>query len=38
MAYPYPLALPTIGVAIGRAYLPEVSPKEAVALVRTLTK
>ncbi|MGW4928999.1 rhomboid family intramembrane serine protease [Agromyces sp. NPDC004153] len=38
MAYPDPLALPTIGVAIGRAYLPEVSPKEAVALVRTLTK
>ena len=38
MAYPDPLALPTIGVAIGRAYLPEVSAKEAVALVRTLTK
>jgi phosphatidylglycerol lysyltransferase len=38
MAYPDPLALPTIGLAIGRAYLPEVSPKEAVALVRTLTK
>lgn len=38
MAYPDALALPTIGVAIGRAYLPEVSPKEAVALVRTLTK
>ena len=38
MAYPDPLALPAIGVAIGRAYLPEVSPKEAVALVRTLTK
>ena len=37
MAYPDPLALPAIGVAIGRAYLPEVSPKEAVALVRTLT-
>lgn len=38
MAYPDPLALPSIAVAIGRAYLPEVSPKEAVALVRTLTK
>lgn len=37
MAYPDPLALPTIGVAIGRAYLPDVSPKEAVALVKTLT-
>jgi phosphatidylglycerol lysyltransferase len=38
MAYPDPLALPTIGLAIGRAYLPDVSPKEAVALVRTLSK
>ena len=38
MAYPDPLALPTIGLAIGRAYLPEVSPSEAVALVRTLTR
>lgn len=38
MAYPDPLMLPTIGIAIGKAYLPEVSPKEAVALVRTLTK
>lgn len=38
MAYPDPFALPTIGLAIGRAYLPEVSPAEAVALVRTLTK
>ena len=38
MAYPDPLVLPAIGVAIGRAYLPEVSAKEAVALVRTLTK
>ncbi|KRE31228.1 phosphatidylglycerol lysyltransferase domain-containing protein [Agromyces sp. Soil535] len=38
MAYPDPLALPTIGLAIGKAYLPEVSPKEAVALVRTLTR
>ncbi|MEV1128467.1 rhomboid family intramembrane serine protease [Agromyces sp. NPDC049794] len=37
MAYPDPLALPTIALAIGRAYLPEMSPKETVALVRTLT-
>lgn len=38
MAYPDALALPTIGLAIGKAYLPEVSPKEALALVRTLSK
>ncbi len=38
MAYPDALALPTIGLAIGKAYLPEVSPREMVALVRTLTK
>ncbi|WP_162257736.1 rhomboid family intramembrane serine protease [Agromyces sp. Root81] len=38
MAYPDPLALPTIGLAIGKAYLPDVSPKEAVALVKTLTR
>ena len=38
MAYPDPIELPTIGMAIGKAYLPQVSPKEAVALVRTLTK
>lgn len=38
MAFPDPLALPAIGVAIGRAYLPEVSPKEALALVRTLAR
>jgi lysylphosphatidylglycerol synthetase-like protein (DUF2156 family) len=37
MAYPDALALPAIGVAIGKAYLPDVSPKEALALVRTLT-
>ena len=35
MAYPDPIELPTIGMAIGKAYLPQVSPKEAVALVRT---
>ena len=38
MAYPDALQLPAIGIAIGRAYVPEMSPKEAVALVRTLTK
>jgi lysylphosphatidylglycerol synthetase-like protein (DUF2156 family) len=38
MAFPDPLALPAIGIAVGRAYLPEVSAKEAVALARTLTK
>jgi lysylphosphatidylglycerol synthetase-like protein (DUF2156 family) len=38
MAYPDPLALPAIGLAIGKAYLPEVSPAEAVALVKTLTR
>jgi lysylphosphatidylglycerol synthetase-like protein (DUF2156 family) len=36
MAYPDPLALPAIGGAIGRAYLPSMSAKETVALVRTL--
>ncbi|MGD8195622.1 bifunctional lysylphosphatidylglycerol flippase/synthetase MprF [Herbiconiux sp. P18] len=38
MAYPDPLALPTIGGAIGRAYLPSMTPKETVALVRTLVR
>jgi lysylphosphatidylglycerol synthetase-like protein (DUF2156 family) len=38
MVYPDPLALPTIGGAIGRAYLPSMSPKEAVSLVRTLVR
>lgn len=37
MAYADPATLPTIGMAIGKAYLPEVSPKEYVALGRTLT-
>jgi lysylphosphatidylglycerol synthetase-like protein (DUF2156 family) len=36
MAYPDPLGLPSIGGAIGRAYLPSMSAKETVALVRTL--
>lgn len=37
MAYPDPLALPAIGTAIGKAYLPTVSPAEALALIRTLS-
>lgn len=37
MAYPDPVALPVIGTAIGKAYLPEVSGKEYLALARTLT-
>ncbi len=37
MSYADPADLPRIGLAIGKAYLPEVSPKEYVALVRTLT-
>jgi phosphatidylglycerol lysyltransferase len=37
MAYADPAALPAIGLAIGKAYLPEVSPREYVALARTLT-
>ncbi|MFF1571555.1 bifunctional lysylphosphatidylglycerol flippase/synthetase MprF [Leifsonia sp. NPDC058292] len=36
MAYPDPLALPAIGAAIGKAYLPDVTPKEYLALARTL--
>ncbi|NQX11111.1 DUF2156 domain-containing protein [Microbacteriaceae bacterium VKM Ac-2855] len=36
MAYPDPLRLPQIGAALARTYLPEVSPREALALVRTL--
>jgi lysylphosphatidylglycerol synthetase-like protein (DUF2156 family) len=36
MAYPDPVALPAIGSAIGKAYLPDASPQEYVALARTL--
>jgi lysylphosphatidylglycerol synthetase-like protein (DUF2156 family) len=36
MAYPDPVALATIGSAIGKAYLPDASPQEYVALARTL--
>jgi lysylphosphatidylglycerol synthetase-like protein (DUF2156 family) len=34
MAYPDPVALPTIGVAIVRTYLPGLSLRQAVAIVR----
>ena len=37
MAYADPANLPTIGLAIGKAYLPDVSAREYVALARTLT-
>jgi lysylphosphatidylglycerol synthetase-like protein (DUF2156 family) len=36
MAYADPLELPAIGAAVRKAYLPTVSAKEAVSLVRTL--
>jgi phosphatidylglycerol lysyltransferase len=36
LAYPDPIALPAIGNAIGRAYLPDANAKEYVALARTL--
>jgi len=38
MAYPDPVQLPAIGLAIGNAYLPEVSPKEYLALAKTLNQ
>lgn len=37
LAYADPAQLPTIGVALARAYLPEVSPREYLALMRTLS-
>ncbi|WP_348789694.1 DUF2156 domain-containing protein [Leifsonia sp. NPDC080035] len=38
MAYPDPVALPSIGNAIGRAYLPDANAKEYVALARTIVR
>lgn len=38
MAYSDPLQLQTIGLAIGRAYLPNATPKEYLALARSLGK
>jgi phosphatidylglycerol lysyltransferase len=35
LAYPDPTALPRIGTAIGRAYLPDVGPRQFGRLVRT---
>ncbi|WIJ44395.1 bifunctional lysylphosphatidylglycerol flippase/synthetase MprF [Curtobacterium citreum] len=34
LAYPDPVALPSIGIAVVRAYLPDLSLRQAVALVR----
>lgn len=36
MAYPDPVALPAIGVALARAYLPTLTMREAAAFVRSL--
>ncbi|MFS0733614.1 DUF2156 domain-containing protein [Microbacterium sp. 1P10UB] len=36
MAYADPVELGSIGAAVGRAYLPDASPREYVAVVRTL--
>ncbi|MHA7269303.1 bifunctional lysylphosphatidylglycerol flippase/synthetase MprF [Arthrobacter sp. HLT1-20] len=38
MAFTDPLKLPAIGVAIGKAYLPDIGPKDYPALARTLAK
>ncbi|CAM3107924.1 DUF2156 domain-containing protein [Prescottella defluvii] len=38
MCFPDPVALPSIGNAVGRAYLPEVSLGQGVRLVRTLIR
>jgi len=38
MAYPDQLALPAIGNAIGKAYLPDANAREYVALARTLVR
>jgi phosphatidylglycerol lysyltransferase len=34
LAYPDPVALPSIGIAVVRAYLPDLSLRQAVALAR----
>ena len=36
MAYPDSLALPTIGVALARTYVPSMSPRETVRFIRSL--
>jgi len=38
MTYADPLALPAIGSAIGKAYLPDANAREYVALARTLLR
>ncbi len=38
MAYPDPAALPRIGTAIGRAYLPDVGPRQFGRLVRRVVR
>jgi lysylphosphatidylglycerol synthetase-like protein (DUF2156 family) len=38
MAYPDAVALPAIGNAIGKAYLPDANAREYVALARTLIR
>ncbi|MDR6867225.1 lysylphosphatidylglycerol synthetase-like protein (DUF2156 family) [Microbacterium resistens] len=37
LTYADPAQLPTIGLALARAYLPDVSPREYLALMRTLS-
>ncbi|WEO79094.1 DUF2156 domain-containing protein [Cryobacterium sp. SO2] len=37
LAYPDPVALPAIGVALARAYLPTLTMRQAAAFVRSLT-
>jgi hypothetical protein len=38
LAYPDPAALPRIGAAIGRAYLPDVGPRQVGRLVRRVVQ
>jgi lysylphosphatidylglycerol synthetase-like protein (DUF2156 family) len=38
MAYPDSLALPTIGLALARAYVPSMSPSQAVRFMRSLNR
>lgn len=36
LAYPDPVALPAIGVAIGRAYLPDLTPAQYARLLQRM--
>jgi phosphatidylglycerol lysyltransferase len=38
MAYPDSLSLPTIGLALARAYVPSLSPRQAVRFMRSLNR